>query len=119
MSKFLTSLVVEDIEGSSWKLKEPLLYHSSLLSKTIEIPIGFISDFASVPRLPVAWLLAGGIANNSATVHDFIYRTKPHICNRRKADLVFLEAMKVEKISLWRREMMYLAVRACGFRSWA
>jgi len=86
-----------------------LKYYSSLLRRTITVPVGFETDFASIPRLPFAYALLGSTATASAVIHDYLVGRSevPWI----KAAQVFLEAMEVEGISWWRRRMMYLGLR--------
>ena len=112
MSAFLTRLLVEELDEPDWKLAEDFSYHSDRLNKTIIVPAGFVTDFASVPRAPLAYWLVGGIANKPACVHDFLYRS----CTptREDADAVFKEAMGVIGISQWRIQAMYAAVRSFG-----
>lgn len=72
MGKFITELEVKQVREGLWELTEPLIYESSKLG-LIVVDAGTRTDFASVPRLPVAYLLAGGRANASATLHDSLY----------------------------------------------
>ena len=109
---------VSKVSKTDWMVLADFRYYSKLLGKVVTVPAKFVTDFASVPRLPLAYLLAGDTAHEAAVIHDWLYRKKPHICTRRKADLVFMEAMKVSKIPPWRIELMYVAVRACGWNSW-
>lgn len=120
-SKFWTPLEVEFLDDEKARILKPLTYQSRRLGCFIGVPAGFVTDFASVPRLPITFALTGGKAREAAVVHDFLYQT--HIANgsvikRRQADLVFLEAMAVTNIPLWRRELMYAGVRAGGFMAW-
>ena len=112
MSEFKTDLYVHLIESrmprSIWALTADFVYESELLGQDVIVPIGFRTDFASVPRLPVAWLYAGGCAPKSAVVHDYLVRTAE--VPREQADEVFLEAMGAEGIEENRRQIMYRAV---------
>lgn len=118
MSRFVTDLsvrLVDDIENEGrgkWELCLPLIYESDIAGKTLTVPLGFKTDFASVPRLPVAYLLAGDTAHESAVVHDFLYTSGDF--SRATADDVLLEAMAVTGIPAWRRYTIYYAVRAFG-----
>jgi len=40
-------------------------------------PAGFITDLASVPRIPLVYWLVGGRANHAAVIHDYCYRLRP------------------------------------------
>ncbi|MFA7238731.1 MAG: DUF1353 domain-containing protein [Sulfuricellaceae bacterium] len=118
MSRFVNDLrvrLVNDADNKGrrkWELCLPLIYESDVAGKTITVPIGFKTDFASVPRLPVAYLLAGDTAHEAAVVHDFLYTSGEF--PRATADDVLLEAMAVTGIPRWRRVAIYFAVRAFG-----
>lgn len=114
---FLTDLVTKTIDDGCAKLVQPLLFYSKSLKRVIEVPDGFCTDGASVPRLPIVYLAVGGRAKRAAAVHDFLYQTHG-TRTRRQADIVFLEGMKVDGISLWARELMYAGVRVGGLGSW-
>lgn len=117
-ARFLTPLDVElvnDIENDGrgeWVLKSALVYSSDVASTTIIVPAGFKTDFASVPRVPIAFVLAGDTAHDAAVVHDYLYSAGA--LPREVADAVLLEAMAVSGVPSWRRYAMYWAVRAFG-----
>ena len=124
MGSFFGRLRVIRLEGGyGWALQQPLVFDSAIAGRLI-IPAGFVTDFASVPRLPLVFLLAGDTAHEAAVVHDYLYRrapligTPPRPITRAEADAVFLEAMQATGIPAWRRRLMYAAVRAGGWRPW-
>ena len=100
-----------------WKLIRPFIYHSKL-GGTIEVPVNFISDGASIPRF--AWIVVGspwsGIFPYAAVIHDWGYHSQT--MKRRKVDLIFLEAMRILGVSWWKRKVMFYAVRAGGWIPW-
>lgn len=115
-SGFLNSLDVElvsDLSEGKWRLKAPLFFQSSTLNQIITVPQGFVTDFASVPRLPLAFLLAGDTAHRPAVVHDYLYSCSD--VERSDADSVFLEAMDSVGVPWWRRRIMWAAVRCFGW----
>ena len=118
MSHFVTDLDVRRIEdGSSdgrgtWCLLAPFVYSSDLLGKLVVVPTGFVTDFASVPRIPVAFLLAGDCAQEGAVIHDFLYTS--HEVDRATADAVLKEAALAGGSPYWRAWLMYLGVRIGG-----
>jgi hypothetical protein len=120
MSKFLTHLEVELVDDTehegrgSWKLLRPLRYESDVAGATIEVPSGFITDFASVPRLPVTYALAGDTAHGAATIHDFLYSASGPRYSRKIADKVLKEAAFVEGVPGWRVWIIYAGVRLGG-----
>lgn len=111
MSHFLTSLQVEEIDDGRWRLLVILAYSSNLAGLVI-VPAGFETDFASVPRLPVAFALFGDVAHEAAVIHDYLYSTG--MVSREVADKVLLEAMESTGIAAWRRWPIYWAVRQFG-----
>lgn len=117
MSRFLTPLRTEQADGAADGsdlviLLSPLAFESDLLSRQVVVPMGFKTDYASVPRLPLAYWLFGGVARQAAVVHDFLYGQGE--LPREQADRVFLEAMSVSGVPAWRRWPMFYAVRAFG-----
>ena len=71
---FLSTLQVARLPDGQWRLLAPLRYQSAVLGALIEVPTGALTDFASVPRLPLAYLLAGDTAHEAAVIHDFLYQ---------------------------------------------
>lgn len=116
-AEFVTRPRVEKTPAGTWSLIAPLHYQSVILQKILLVPMGFLTDFASVPRVPFAYWLAGNTAHGAAIVHDYLYQT--HRTDRATADRVFDEAMEVEGEPAWRRWMMWLAVRTVGMWAWA
>lgn len=119
-AKFITTLVAEFPErGRRRTLYCDLVYFSPLLGYTVTIPAGFPTDFASVPRLPFAFLLAGDTGHYAAVVHDWIYSGRFAACrSRRLADDVLVEALAATGVPVWRRGLMWWAVRIFGWRAW-
>lgn len=111
---FLSLLRVERARAGAgqWVLTADLAFSSAVLDRLIIVPAGFVTDFASVPRLPLAFLLFGGVADEAAVVHDYLYSTG--VCSRKLADEVFAEASKACGVSAWRRGPMWLGVRLFG-----
>ena len=109
-----------------WSTVFPLRYRGGL--GVITIPSEFITDLASVPRVPLLWLAAGGCGPRSAILHDFAYQfgywivggasvsvTKDH------ADRVFRESLLADPFSgvgSGRAWMMYQGVRLGGRGVW-
>ena len=114
-----------------WRVESGITYWSPVLATSslqyadlLTIPTGFMTDLASVPRVPVAWLLAGGVANGPAVVHDYLYAMKWP--TKALADAVFLEAMSVDMPDLGfvhvpaaKRWAMYTMVKWFGGSAWA
>ncbi|WP_063802237.1 DUF1353 domain-containing protein [Burkholderia ubonensis] len=119
MSCFLTRLRVEPAtakDDGNWRLLAPLIYQSDAAEQTFTVPTGFVTNFASVPRIPVIYELAGNTSSEAATVHDYLYTT--HIVARDVADAVLREASAVTAVPWWRRQLMWAGVRVFGWTHW-
>lgn len=119
MAEFLTELSLaylrEENDRPVWKLEQPLVYRHTT-GETITAPAGFMTDLASVPRVPVAYWLTGGTATRPSVIHDFLYTAG---YDRKYADDVFLAAMEAEGVPWWRRRAMHAAVRMFGGGAYA
>ena len=113
--RFLTKLVGECTDDCVWIVREPLIYQS-LLAGVIEVPEGFRTDLASVPRLPIIYTLFGNRAHHESVVHDFLYQT--HLTSKPVADKVFLEAMVARGKPFHIRWPMYWGVVLGGVSSY-
>lgn len=121
-SRFLTSLKLLDIDGSKMQLTEPLYFYWGREPMTIMVPAGVISDFASVPRIFWPIIPRSGKWNKAAVLHDAGYRNelvwpasgKRLKFSRETYDHMFLDALRAENVSFWRRAVLYLAVRLFG-----
>lgn len=95
----------------------PLHYQSDEYGDLI-VPAGFVTDFASVPRVPLVFDLLGDRGNLAATLHDWLY-TAPHpIDNREKADLILFEALMAQGVSHFEAQALYEGVRLAGVSYW-
>lgn len=115
MSRFLTPLRAEK-DGSVWTILQPLIYESDVASQVFIVPEGFVTDFASVPRIPLAFLLTGDSAHEAAVVHDYLYSRD--VVPRLLADRVFEEAAKVTGEPGWKSWLMYAGIRLGGWVAW-
>ena len=116
MAKFLSPLIAQKLNGANWEITSRLMYQSDLLKEVISIPVGFVTDFASVPRLPLAFLVAGDTCHEAAVIHDWLYQT--HATTRKLSDRVLSEAMRATDVPSWRRLLIYSAVRSWGWIAW-
>jgi hypothetical protein len=78
------------------------------------VPAGFISNLASVPRPLWSIVPPFGAYNRAAIIHDYLYVSGGE-CSRFLADAIFREAMHQLGIPLWRRVVMFYAVRWFGW----
>jgi hypothetical protein len=123
MSKFLTDLDVALLSDSansdrgSWRLLSELVYQSDVAATVFVVPIGFVTDFASVPRIPGVFDLVGDTAHAAAALHDWLYTTHP--VPRDIADAVLQEAAKVSGVSPFKAWLMWAGVRVGGASHWS
>jgi len=111
---------VNDLDASGrgiWRITEPFKYWSDILKRRIVVEPGFLTDYASVPRVPLAYLLFGDTCHRAAVIHDWLYHHH-EVCDEQTANKVLLEACKAEGVPAWRRLGIYLGVKLGGTSSW-
>lgn len=117
LERFPLPLKAEYVGKGRWQLTAPFEYHSKKYG-VIKVPIFFISDGASIPK--VFYTLIGGRWTGkyveASIPHDWLYFSQ--IIKRSCADAIFLEGMKYLGVSFWRRRIMWLAVRLRGWIPW-
>ncbi len=124
MSSFTSRLEVTPLDdGRRWRLIRAFPWGF------IVVPVGFITDFASVPRL-FWWLVSPwGKYGKAAIVHDFLYQKHGYYfdgstigtwvpVDRWQADHEFLLGMVALGAAPWRRKLMYWGVRLFGWLAW-
>jgi hypothetical protein len=117
--KFVTPLDTRQIDDRHWELLADLRYQSAVYPSMLVIPRGFVTDYASVPRAPLTYLLFGGRGNAAAVVHDFLYQLHIRDVDKATADNVFREALTVlgyNGATCW---TMYKAVDLFGAKAFA
>ena len=125
MNSFKTPLIVETM-GNRFKLFHSFTYHWKRYNIDIQVPKGFVTDFASIPRLLRIFIPKLGRYNKAAVLHDRAYQKHYVRLNkydwflfiRKDADLLFLDAMTDLGVKKWKRNIMYKFVRIFGFLSW-
>lgn len=83
----------------------------------IVVPKGFVTDYASTPK--IVWLL--GLSpheqySRAAIIHDYLYWSQG--CTREQSDRLMLIAMKESEVGRLGRWLVYQAVNAMGKSSW-
>lgn len=116
MSRFVTPLDGRWLDDERFMLLADLIYDSDLLARTVFVPRGFVTDFASVPRVPIVYTMFGNRAHHESVIHDFLYQTNQ--VPRGTADKVFLEAMAARGKSKFIQRAMYWGVVMGGGSSY-
>lgn len=119
MSSFTAPLIVEieqierDGRGLA-RLAATFQYHIGAFPSddVITVPAGFVTDFASIPAILTPIFPVLGQSAKAAVVHDWLLveGVRPRVV----CDAIFLEAMTVLKVPVWRRTLMWLGVRLYG-----
>jgi hypothetical protein len=103
-------------DGTHWIVIEPVVYQIGNTKLQIEVPRGFVTDFASVPYGVTAFFLPTGQYSRAAVIHDYLYWTQA--CAREQADQIFLLAMIESDVPFRTRRTIYQTVRWKGEPSW-
>jgi hypothetical protein len=114
---FSDRLQVEQVDACHWRLLRSFSYNSAVAKARIIVPNGFVTDFASVPRLPLVFLVVGDMAQAAAVIHDWLYTTG--VFPKAIADAVFYEAMRASGIDFFHAKLMYWGVAYGGGTAWA
>lgn len=142
MSSFTTPLIGEWMDGRHWRLHEPFTYRIGAegCPEHIDVPEGFVTDFASVPRIFWTILPPTGPYGKAAVIHDALYHnigilweyalqpnnetgppviiTKSRQPNRKEADDIMREGMIVLGVNAITRETIYCGLRLVGSIAW-
>ena len=117
MGRFIGTIGIEPAGGKLWRTTKSFAYVTDK-NEIINIPVGFKFDGVSVPKF--AWIIIGHPLDQdhlaAACIHDWLYRTQ--ITTRYRADKIFREALKTRRVSFWKRQIMYYAVRLGGRKAW-
>ena len=119
MSRFTDILLVSPLaDGRTWVIMREFGYDVGAEGSAdrITVPVGFQTDFASIPRPFWAILPKWGKYGNASVIHDWLYwdQRRP----RPAADAIFLEGMQVLGVTALVRYVIYAAVRLFGWLAW-
>lgn len=86
----------------------------------IAVPVGFLTDFASIPRPFRNLFSRTGKSVEAAILHDWLYHKAGKLdygfeYNRKWADTAFLSEMESLDVAYIPRKLMYRAVRIGGW----
>lgn len=109
--KFSTPLDLRATNPGEWQLLSPLVYTSSVGDIYI-VPVGMITDLASIPKLLRPAIDRNGLSRPAAVLHDYLYLIGS--LSRKQADELFLEALLSCGVSSFVAKGMYWSVRVFG-----
>jgi hypothetical protein len=116
---FIDALQCEYEDGRRWTVLKPFSYVSAKTGLHIIVPIGFSTDFASIPR--VMWRVifpTDDIIAKAAVIHDFLYRTPTFPISRLEADNILIEGMELLGAGLFKRRLVHAGVRVGGGKAY-
>ena len=119
MSRYTDILEVSPLaDGVTWVLRKEFGYDIGQEGSgdTIDVPLGFMTDFASIPRIFRFLVSKWGKHGNAAVLHDYCYWSQNR--SREESDRILKEAMEVSKTKAWRVFLIYWAVRLGGRGAW-
>ena len=97
-------------------LGNELVYKIRETGQRLVVPRGFVTDFASVPRVFWTVFPKHGEYTRAAIVHDYLYWQQQ--CNRLQADELFDIVMEDSDVDTASRYAIYAAVRVWGGSAW-
>lgn len=114
---FIGSVVVEQLDRGYWRLREALEFRSAT-GCWVQVPAGFLTDFASCPRLLwVCFSPTDPRYSAAAFIHDRCYER--NAVDRATADALLYEAAIVGGTSIVGAWCLWAGVRLGGARAYA
>ncbi len=108
------------------RFREPIYFLTAPISWTpnlgqdaygpVTVPTGFVTDFASIPRIFWSALRPDGEYAYAAVVHDYLYWTQTS--SREEADYILKMAMDDFEVGAVAVGAIYGAVRVAGSVAW-
>lgn len=122
--RFTSELIIKPVaeHPGYWELVSKFTYFrykhyvTGKLLCPIKVSSGFITDFASVPKIFWNILPPYGKYGKAAVLHDWLY--KKGMYSKKESDIIFKEAMVVLRVDKWKINVMYYAVRWFGGKVW-
>lgn len=104
------------VDGQHWIVRQPLTYRIGVSAQAITVPVGFVTDFASIPQALQSIIRQHGNYILPAVVHDYLYWNQS--CTRTQADQIFLLAMIENKVGAVHQRAIHGAVAIAGTFAW-
>ena len=117
MSGFLDSLVVTPMDDAkTWILLQSFRYETRE-GEEIKAEVGFMTDFASIPR--ILWFIfpRWGKYGKASVIHDWMYWAQ-EVDHHHVADKIMFEAMEDLSVPFHQKYPIYWAVYLFGLGSW-
>jgi hypothetical protein len=103
-------------DGLHWIVKEPMTYIVGVSKESVTVPVGFVTDMASIPPSLQSIIQQNGRYLLPAVVHDYLYWKQT--CTRAQADGIMRLAMIEQNVSIVHRAPIYDVLRLAGGFAW-
>lgn len=117
---FRTELRLQLVDDLYFMLLQPFVVE--LDDQTLIVPPDFLTDFDSVPKVPLLYLLFSGQGKKAAVMHDFLYSAGAprefKLLGRRWADRAYWRGMIDSGVESGIAEAKYSGVRLGGESHW-
>jgi hypothetical protein len=113
------ALFVYRFKDPMWAVLKPISWKPNEADSKIapvDVPIGFVTDFASIPRAFYSLLRPDGEYTYPAVLHDYLYWTQQR--SREESDNILRLAMVDFQIATVTLQTIYRAVRVFGQSAW-
>ena len=104
------------VDGRNWIVREQLTYRIGISQDSITVPVGFVTDLASIPPALQSFIQQNGPYLLPAVVHDYLYWKQT--CTRDQSDQILLLAMIEHAVPEAQRFAIYQAVHFAGMFAW-
>lgn len=104
------------LDGHNRLVIRPFRYSVGQSGQVIEVPAGFVTDYASIPS--AFWGILGphGRYGRAAVIHDYLYWSQT--CTRAQADNLLMIAMRELGVRPSQRFAVYQGVHLAGGAAW-
>lgn len=107
---YLLKVYNRPLEDKPFELIEDIYFYSFVIGETITVPMGYRTDFASVPKMFWCIIPPYGRYGKASIIHDWLIDNRTvmsiHLINE-----IFLEAMDELEVSKFYKYTMYGAVK--------
>ena len=104
------------VDGRNWIVRERLTYRIGISQDSVTVPVGFVTDLASIPPALQSFIQQNGPYLLPAVVHDYLYWKQT--CTRDQSDRILLLAMIEHTVPERQRMAIYQAVHWAGMFAW-
>lgn len=104
------------VDGRNWIVREQLTYRIGISQDSLIVPVGFVTDLASIPPALQSFIQQNGPYLLPAVVHDYLYWKQT--CTRDQSDQILLLAMIEHAVPEAQRFAIYQAVHFAGMFAW-